>query len=154
MGNDVKVPRKPKKVSSWSTACHRRCTIARQRIAHPDPRHLAQLPSSEPRLPALHRRGTKSFPGSLSPGTRPCSDSALAEEPSSSRDCRRSMALGAGMEPKSSSGYNYWAQTYCHEWGTHSTGDVTPLPASSPWVNTCLLWGDSRRPIDTVQRAR
>lgn len=65
------------------------------------------------------------------------------------------MALGAGTEPKSSpaTGCNYWAQTYWHEWGTHSTGHLSPLSATSPWANTCLLWGGSRIPVDTTQRA-
>lgn len=82
----------------------------------------------------------------------------LTKEPRPSWDHRRGTALGTSMEPKSSRamGCNYWAQTYCHEQRTHRTGHPSPLLATGPWVNMCLLggWGSSRIPVGTMHRGK
>lgn len=127
-----------------------------RRNAHPDPRHLDQLRRGQPRLPAHPPQRDKVFRRVTQPRNETQRRLSRAEEPGPSQGCRRSTALGAGVEPKSSpaTGRNRWAQPYWHKRGMRSTGHRSPLPATSLRGNTCLLRGGRRIPVGTMQRAR
>lgn len=125
--------------------------MARWMNAHSDPGHLHQLPSGERRFPAHPLMRDKVFPWVTQPknktqpheGTR--SALGLQEEHNHWYRHGAKELTSNGMQPL---GTNLW-----HEQGTYSTGHLSPLPATSPWENTCILWG-SRIPVSTTQRAR